>query len=353
MLYQEDLREKQVVAVWVGSLQDEDAVIEYLGQPFEQRFGFLLDYDDLPEYAQTDGEPGKVRELLKIIPTAGDWVEPAIRLCHERGFKSARTVIAFHNLHYRPELQSHPEDSAKSGLVGGVLHRLGLPSEADGKLHFVGNVPWLEGEQSWNILQSKRLIAPPFPKLIRHDFGEECDNLWYWKAHVRLESWKGFATHAELSSDGWAPSKGCLPDGDFNLTVDPVSRTESVKPTVEQARAFEILTGDQVRLREAVLAAVLKVYPEWRENHFGGQWSEDGGKTSKSGWELPDMFPPDAMPEIRSSPQLTRIIHPSGFDILTESQERIAHIRIGFHCKWDEEHGFAVLIRGGKEIFYG
>jgi hypothetical protein len=45
-LYQEELREKQVVAVWVGDIGTEGHLNEYLGTPFEsdwdEEHGFAI-----------------------------------------------------------------------------------------------------------------------------------------------------------------------------------------------------------------------------------------------------------------------------------------------------------------------
>lgn len=65
------------------------------------------------------------------------------------------------------------------------------------------------------------------------------------------------------------------------------------------------------------------------------------------------MLPLNEMPEVKSHEEITRIIRSGGFGILTESNDGIAQIRIGFSCKWDEEHGFAVLIRGSKDVEVG
>ena len=36
MPYQDELNEGRVVSIWVGNLDDEDAITGYLGQPFER-----------------------------------------------------------------------------------------------------------------------------------------------------------------------------------------------------------------------------------------------------------------------------------------------------------------------------
>ena len=342
MLYQEDLREGQVVAVFVGDIETEGHLNEYLGTPFESDFGFLLDYDDLPEFSRTFSEPRlhahhnrpflktDVRELIEGFSWSAELKQQAEQACRAKGFDSVKTVVVFPNLRYREELCHNSQ----------------------GRLRFVANLPWPGGVESWAALQSKRVVRPPFPKLIRHDFGDEGSNLWYWKSHVHLESWKGFATYDQLSSDGWTP-RICLSDGHFSLTVDPVSPLESIQPIPEQVRAYEILNKDQSRLHAVVLAAILNVYPQWRENHFGGEWGIDGGKTIKTGWELPEMFPPEEMPEIKSAEELKRIIRPGGFGILAKSDDGIAQMRVGINCKWDGEHGFAILIRRGKDVEVG
>src|SRR5262245_57555369 len=51
MPYQDELLEGEVVSIWVGNLESQNAVIEYLGQPIERDSGFLLDNDDPPEIA--------------------------------------------------------------------------------------------------------------------------------------------------------------------------------------------------------------------------------------------------------------------------------------------------------------
>ena len=65
------------------------------------------------------------------------------------------------------------------------------------------------------------------------------------------------------------------------------------------------------------------------------------------------MFLPENMPEIKQPGELLKLIRPSGPCILAAASEGIAIIRIHFGCKWDEEHGFAILIHRGKEIEVG
>jgi hypothetical protein len=40
MIYQEDLRAAEFLALWIGDVANEDALVTYLGTPFEDDFGF-------------------------------------------------------------------------------------------------------------------------------------------------------------------------------------------------------------------------------------------------------------------------------------------------------------------------
>jgi hypothetical protein len=200
-------------------------------------------------------------------------------------------------------------------------------------------------------MKRKPIIIPPFPKLTRDDFGElNGSDLFNWKGVVHLETWRGFASYEELSSNGWSPKRGRLPDGDFALTVDPIKLEKDARPSTEQAKAFEILIRRQAKLRDSLLASLFESYPKWRKNYFGSRISSDRGKTWKRGWNLPDMFPPANMPEVGSRKELMRLVRPTSVSIQTEGRNGVARIHVGFRCKWDEEHGFAALIHGGKEI---
>ncbi|MDB6122901.1 MAG: hypothetical protein JWQ71_1894 [Pedosphaera sp.] len=334
MIYQEELREGEVVALWVGNLDDEDSVSDYLGRPFENDFGFLLDQKDLSEYAQCFEAKLKIRELIKALSNSGDWMEEAVRQCDKLEIRSAKVAVIFPNLRYRPELIKN----------------------AQTPLQFVGNLSWPAGRQAWEALQKKRVIRPPFPKLIRNDFGGRIygggiSDLFDWNGIVRLESWKGFASYEELSPDGGRGFQA-KPKEDFKLSVNPFSPS-ALQPTEEQARAFQHLIDHEADLLEAVLAGVFKVYPQWRESYYGEQLSSDGGKTWQKGWDLPEIFPPENMPPISSPDELQRLIHPSTVHIMANPQDGFTRVGFGCYCKWDEEHGLGVLTHKGKVIDVG
>lgn len=359
MVYQEDLREKQVVALWVGDIPSEDALGDYLGTPFEDDVGFLLDDDALPEFACAyDQQPNppdlnrktarystvpfdrdvEVRKLLGAFSHSEDWISEAIRKCEAQGIHVATMALAFGNLRYRHELCRNPHSP----------------------LRFVGNVSWPGGLALWEAEEARRVVKPPFPKLIREELpkvvGQERDGetgeLAGWRGIVRLDSWKGFATYAELSSMNWSPTKGCVPDGDFRLSVSAASPSAK-QPSGEQARAFGHLMENEIVIRDAVLEGIFKAYPEWRENYFGDKMSSDGGKTWQSGWDLPELYPPESMPAIASPDELRRLISLSTVHVMANGKDGLTRIGFSCYCKWDEEHGLGVSTHGGKVIKVG
>jgi hypothetical protein len=238
-------------------------------------------------------------------------VKEAAGLCSAKGLSSAKVVLIFPNLRYREELCRNPM----------------------APLRFIGNLHWPGGSDAWEALQSRRLHMLPFPTLVLRDFGEDDDGPASWKGIVRLPSWKGFAAFAELSSDGWEPGRGCLPEGDFTLEVEAAKGQDLPGP--EQARAYELLIGTAPALRDGILDVLFKAYPEWRTNYLRGG------------------APPETMPEVTAPSELLKLIRPSSLTVLTATNDGVADIRVGFDCKWDEEHGFAALIHRGKEIEVG
>jgi hypothetical protein len=351
MAYQEDLREKQVIALWAGHISSEDALVDYLGQPFENDFGFLLNYDALPEFAYAfesqqnppdlDRKTARacivpfdtnvdVRKLMAGFSHSKDWISEAVRTCHAQGVRTATILLAFPNLRYRPELSRNAQAPVK----------------------FIGNFPFPSGLSVWQAEERLRILKPPFPKLVRHDFGGEGSDLFDWNGIVRLESCKGFASDAELNSMGWSPTKGCLPDGDLKLCVHPIGPSIS-QPSDEQAKTLGHFLENETSILRAILEGLFKVYHEWRENIYGGKISRDGGKTWQSGWDLPDLYPPENMPALSSPDELRRLIRPQTLHVMANAKDGFTRIGLGFDCKWDGEHGLGVSTHKGNVVEVG
>jgi hypothetical protein len=321
MPYQDQLLEGQVVSIWAGDLDSTDDVTEYLGQPFERDFGFLLDQDDLPEIASSPRRgPGvslrnpplehvDVKELIEAFSWSRDWANDAEQSCRERGIDAARLMVAFPHLRYRPEL----------------CRNLEAP------LRFIGNFPWPGGRNDWRERLKAQVISPPFPILKRKEFGD--GELFAWKGRVHLEAWKGFARREELADEFMTYRFSAEPDGDLVLDLSPEDiHQSSFTPTHAQACAFQYLLDNQQSIRDAALNGIFSVYDDWRENYDG---------------------PPENIPELSNSGDLTRLISPSTVHVLANEKDGFAYVGIGFSCKWDEEHALGVLTHKGRVVDVG
>ena len=120
MLHQRDMTEGKVVAVWLGDLATPEALDEYFREPFERDHGFTINDRAAPEISEPDGQGHTVRELLTGFSFHEDWLEDAVRLCEQAGWRTARAAAVFDHLRYRPELCQHPT----------------------APMRFVANVPW-------------------------------------------------------------------------------------------------------------------------------------------------------------------------------------------------------------------
>jgi hypothetical protein len=345
MTYQEELRASATIAIWVADLPDEDALITYLAAPFECDFGMILNHEEPPEYACSYPKPAERRRrtssrpfeslpvsmLLGQMPFEGEWQESAAELARSNGINSTKAVIAFSNLHYRPELVRNPS----------------------APMRFLGNVRWPAGQQIWAKSEAIRLYHPPFPTLVRHSSeGNAEEQFERWEGIIRLSAWDGFARYEDLTTDGWAPNRGRRPGGDLILRVERPSPS-ALLPSDSQAQALRQLLESPTNLRDVVLKAIYDKYAAWREDYFGTRVSSDGGSTWQTGWELPQQFPPDAMPEIQSPECLRRLIRPVGIYLMSVPRHGTTRLGFSFSCRWDDEHGLGVTVHNGEVVSVG
>lgn len=342
MIYQEDLRAAETLALWIGNVESEDALITYLGQPFETDFGFGLDLDSLPDYACSYPNPGErrrltssrpfeplsIHDLLRKLPYPGRWLDEAILVARSASIETAKVVVAFPNLRYQPEFALNP----------------------DSPLSFLGNIPWPAGAELWTETQKLRVRQSPFPTLVQDQVDANTHS--GWTGIIHLADWINFASYEEVSLDGWAPSRGRLGNGDLRLHVHRPT-VDAVAPSVEQATALKQLLRSAGLIRDEVLNGIYRQYGQWREGFYDTKVSNDGGKTWTTGWGLPDQFPPRAMPKISNPDELRRLIRPIGVHILTTPHHGTPCVGFGFNCRWDDEHGLGVLTHNGRVVKVG
>lgn len=324
MLYQDELLESQVVSIWVGDLNSIDDVTEYLGQPFERDFGFLLDRDDLPRYTILPmegpdvslGNPPlervDVRQLIEVFSWSGDWADEAEQACRRQGIDAAKLVVVFLSLRYRPDLVRNPK----------------------APIRFIGTFPWPSGQDDWLARLEEQVVCPPFPVLRCLSFAN--DELFAWSGRVHLEAWKNFATREELADEFMTFRFSPKPSGDLTVEVNSVdNRPSHFKPTEAQVRAFQHLLDNQQIFRETVLSGIFSVYDHWRQKYTAAG------------------LPAERMPEVGSLADLARLIAPSTVHVLETEKDGFSQIGFSFRCRWDEEHGLGVLTHKGCVVDVG
>jgi len=191
---------------------------------------------------------------------------------------------------------------------------------------------------------------PPFPVLIREEFGEGKPKLFFWEGWVSLESWKGFAPLEEIW-EFFESASEVETGGKSRISVKPVEPS-ATEPTDEQCMAFQHLLDNETTIQHAVLQAVFEAYPKWRESYYGPV-SSDGGKSFRPITEFPDLYHPEKMPEISEPNELVRLVRPHTVHVLAKAIDGQTRIGFEFACKWDEEHGLGVLTHKGKVVDVG
>jgi hypothetical protein len=298
--------------------------------------------DSFPEYACSYPNPAErrrlassrpfeslaIRDLLERLPFHHSWFDECLHAAQCAGIDSAKVAVAFPNLKYRPELAANSNPS----------------------LRFLGNVPWPDGRGTWVEAERLRLRQPPFPTLVQDE--SHPDTFSVWNGILHLPDWTDFASNKEVSLDGWAPSRGRLGSGDLRLRVHR-PEGDAVAPSAEQTATMRQFLATSATLLDEILAELYRHYGPWREDFYGAKVSSDGGRTWQTGWDLPQQFPPKAMPPIASPAGLRRLIRPSGVHIMTVPRDGLTCVGVGFACRWDDEHGLGVSTHNGRVLSVG
>ncbi len=100
-----DLREKGLIALWIGNCDSEDELDDYLDQRFASDFGFAIDAPARPEFDVKETKT-PVRQLLEGFSSWSTFIDEATAGAKKAGWEKATTAVVFYALRYRSELIS-------------------------------------------------------------------------------------------------------------------------------------------------------------------------------------------------------------------------------------------------------
>ena len=175
-------------------------------------------------------------------------------------------------------------------------------------------------------------------------FGRVCcgyDKVWLmnfaalkWSGHcyqtqVKLPEWAEF--QERLGAYGGLSS----PDpSDGNVALMFEAPDESWQVSRAQQAAYLALLENGALLRDAILAELLQLYPQWQSLY---SYEEDEA---------------ELMPNVAASDDFKPLIGLSIVHILTMEQAGLAYVGFEFGCTWDE-HGLGALTHGHRVLQLG
>ena len=111
-----DLREKGLIALWLGNCSSEDDLFDYLDRDFASDFGFAIDEPAGPE-CDVKESPTPIRQLLEGFSAGRTFVDEATAGAKTAGWETATTAVVFYALRYRPELIK-PKGTGQLTFIG-------------------------------------------------------------------------------------------------------------------------------------------------------------------------------------------------------------------------------------------
>jgi hypothetical protein len=155
---------------------------------------------------------------------------------------------------------------------------------------------------------------------------------FFWVAEVILPSWSGFRD----ASGPYTRLSGNASDGTVKLVYAPEGRDDAPLNEAEQAQ-IGWLIENETTVSSAVLTGLLAAYPALRASY-----------DCYDGRELADY-----MPDVSDSDGLRALIGLSSVNIHALMTDDVPYIGFEFGCRWDEEHGCGVLMRGTRVVEVG
>ena len=176
--------------------------------------------------------------------------------------------------------------------------------------------------------QKKPLLKiEPFPTL-------EWDG-YFWSATIKLPAWKGFQCRLGPYASQIGRKKS---DGTVRLSVSTLDGEEQTPPSPEQAAAYRDLIAHQEIIRDSILQAVFREYPDYRASYVADYDLDESDET---------------LPLLNRPEQLKDLIGLSSLLIHDVVREGIAYVGYGFGCEWEEEHGLGAMMHRDRVVTVG
>ncbi|MFI1742866.1 DUF6985 domain-containing protein [Thalassobellus sediminis] len=153
------------------------------------------------------------------------------------------------------------------------------------------------------------------------------------EGEVYLPTWKGFQSRKGIygSKDSSAETD-CVFDyaigGDSTLILD--------KPKDYQYSAYKYVIENQEIIKEKILSALLKEYPEI-QNIYDYESDEKQ----------------EIMPDITTNNEFKKLIGLSRLHFVNVHKNNIGYVGFEFGCEWDDEHGLGVMTYMNRVIKIG
>lgn len=130
----------------------------------------------------------------------------------------------------------------------------------------------------------------------------------------------------------WADAFGF--NGEVPAAAEGCSRTAEQESCLENG--LEYLKNSQMQIMEAILTAVFREYPQWREEYI-----------------YDSEYQQEQMPEIEQKKELLKLIMPKQIHLLNVQKENLPYFGVEFTCTWDEEQGLGVMMYKDRVISVG
>lgn len=112
-----DMREGQVISVWIGTLRSEEEIDSYLSSNFSKDFGFVIDPIDGPEHNFSKTGPIEIRRLLREVSWGKYFSDSVAMELAKKGHTKTESVLVFYHFRYNPKLEQK-KGSGKMKFVG-------------------------------------------------------------------------------------------------------------------------------------------------------------------------------------------------------------------------------------------